>query len=179
MTELVPIETARLVLRPLCEEDAEDAVALARNEELAQMAGRPPATSSDAGVAHFRESLERQARGELFVWTLRRRDDRIFVGALSLRSVDRAPHALSLGCEMLPSFWGHGYMAEAVRAVVAHAFSAMGKHRIEAMTSPDNGPSQRVLERVGFVKEGILRGAHARDGQFSDNVVYSRLATDE
>jgi [ribosomal protein S5]-alanine N-acetyltransferase len=175
----VALETTRLVLRPMADSDADDYVTLHCNEAVARKAGRATIRSPEESRERFRNNLERQASGECFVWTLRRRDDDTFVGAISLRSLDRAPHARSLGYEMLPDFWGQGYMAEAVRALVAHAFSAMAFHRIEATTSPQNVPSQRVLERAGFTREGVLRDAHRDgDGRYSDNIVYSRLATD-
>ncbi len=179
MTTHLALETTRLVLEPMDEDDADDYVALHCNETVARMAGRPVVQSPEASRERFAKNLERQACGECFVWTVRRRDDSTYVGAVSLRTLDRAPHARSLGYEMLPGFWGHGYMTEAVRALVAHALSAMGFHRIEATTSPQNVASQRVLERAGFTREGVLRDAHRdADGRYSDNIVYARLATD-
>jgi RimJ/RimL family protein N-acetyltransferase len=66
-----------------------------------------------------------------------------------------------------------------VRLVARWAFDALGVQRLELTTAPDNVASQRVAERVGFTREGVLRGlvATENDGR-RDNVMFSLLADD-
>lgn len=73
---------------------------------------------------------------------------------------------------------GRGYMQDAVRSLVAHAFGAMRLHRIEAACIPGNVPSIRVLEKAGFEREGLLRSYLRINGVWQDHYIYARIAGD-
>ena len=73
---------------------------------------------------------------------------------------------------------GQGYMQDAVRALVSHAFGAMRLHRIEAACIPGNTRSIRVLEKVGFTREGLLRSYLRINGIWQDHFIYGLVADD-
>ena len=64
---------------------------------------------------------------------------------------------LALGCILIPRFQGRGYTQEAVGAVLAHCFTTLNTHRIEAEIEPENVRSVRLAQRLGFQREGLLR----------------------
>ena len=67
---------------------------------------------------------------------------------------------------------GRGYGTEAVRLLTGHLFRELGAERVQASTDVANGAMRRVLERLGFVEEGVMRGfMPAEDGR-SDYVLY-------
>lgn len=66
-------------------------------------------------------------------------------------------------------------MARAVARVVAHAFDALGMHRVMANYVPDNARSARLLERLGFEKEGIAKKYLFIAGEWRDHVLTSRV----
>jgi RimJ/RimL family protein N-acetyltransferase len=70
---------------------------------------------------------------------------------------------------------GEGYATEAVRMLVEYLFAGYPVERVAAFTDHENRASQRVMERVGFRREGILRRAMFRDGQWRDVAVYGIL----
>ena len=73
-------------------------------------------------------------------------------------TVQRAPGRGSIGKPRLldrTAVRGQGHMSEAVRALIPYAFDVLRLHRLEAATQPSNAASMRVLERNGFVKEGL------------------------
>ena len=72
----------------------------------------------------------------------------------------------------------NGHMTGAVRALVPFAFGALRLHRIEAACLPHNGASMRLLERVGFQREGLARGLVCIAGRWQDHIVFARLADD-
>lgn len=74
---------------------------------------------------------------------------------------------------------GKGYMQDAVRTLVAHAFGTMRLHRIEAACIPGNARSIRVLEKAGFTREGLLRSYLRINGSWQDHYIYARIADDE
>src|SRR5690606_38652938 len=87
----------------------------------------------------------------------------------------RAHRRAEVGFMLAPAHWGKGYAAEAVRAVLRFAFEAMDLHRVEADVDPDNGASLRLLERLGFRREGYLRERWWPYGAPADSVVLGLL----
>jgi [ribosomal protein S5]-alanine N-acetyltransferase len=83
-----------------------------------------------------------------------------------------------IGYWLAEPLWGKGLMPEAIEAVVTFAFDQLGLHRIYATTHVDNRASQRVLEKVGFKKEGVLRMHGRLQGKWADSVMYGLLNTD-
>jgi RimJ/RimL family protein N-acetyltransferase len=75
----------------------------------------------------------------------------------------------------LPNERGKGYCSEAVKIMVDYLFLSKDTGRIQAQTDPRNIASQKVLEKVGFKKEGILRRSFFTRGEWRDAYVYSIL----
>jgi ribosomal-protein-alanine N-acetyltransferase len=73
---------------------------------------------------------------------------------------------------------GRGMASLAVALVCDHAFTQVGLHRLQADIRPENGPSQRLVERLGFRREGLLRRYLDIDGDWRDHYSYSLLAED-
>lgn len=70
-------------------------------------------------------------------------------------------------------YWGQGIMSETVRAASEYALSHFGLARLEAPVFAWNPASMRVLEKAGFVREGVLRNSVLKDGQLIDQVLYA------
>lgn len=70
-------------------------------------------------------------------------------------------------------YWGRGIMTAAARAASQHALDALGLVRLEAPVFEWNPASMRVLEKCGFVREGVLRRAAFKDGQLIDVALYA------
>jgi ribosomal-protein-alanine N-acetyltransferase len=73
---------------------------------------------------------------------------------------------------------GRGMASLAVALVCDHAFGPVGLHRLQADIRPENGPSQRLVERLGFSREGLLRRYLDIDGDWRDHLTYALLAED-
>ena len=97
-------------------------------------------------------------------------------GVVGFHGVDWSNRSTSLGYWLAEDHQGRGTMTEAVRAMTAHAFETWRLNRVEIRVAVGNARSARVPERLGFVKEGILRRAERHGDSFKDNVVYSMLA---
>ena len=143
---------------------------------------RPPDHSS---VEHWEERLASDLRdfeeGRSLRLFLRLRDDasRRVIGSCGLSHIVRgAFHACFLGYSIDADREGTGLMSEAVGAVVAHGFRELGLHRIQANCVPENERSRRLLERLGFVTEGLARDYLQIDGAWRDHVLTSITTPD-
>ena len=131
-----------------------------------------------------REALARgpfrsERNGELIVERLR--DDKP-VGSVSWHRVSYGPNpgsaAWNMGISLVPDARGEGLGSEAQRLVADYLLATTELFRVEASTDVENIAEQRALERAGFVREGLLRGAQERHGHRHDLVNYARLRTD-
>ena len=106
-------------------------------------------------------------------------DDGQLVGEISwVRMMNGPPpqgYCWNIGIWILPDHRGKGHGSEAQRLGAAYLFEHSYLERVEAGTEADNVGEQRALERAGFTREGVLRRACFRGGEWRDMVVYSKL----
>jgi RimJ/RimL family protein N-acetyltransferase len=101
------------------------------------------------------------------------------LGVVSLRVAERDPGLAAVGYWLLAEARGRGAATIAVRLIARWAFEALGVRRLELTTAPNNLASQRVAERVGFIREGVLRELVAtKTNRRRDNVMFSLLPAD-
>lgn len=89
--------------------------------------------------------------------------------------VDVHRFTAEMGYWLAEPFWGKGIMTEAVKFISEWAFHEFSLHRIFATPYATNAASARVLEKAGFMKEGILRSGAFKDGKVVDMFMYSRI----
>lgn len=108
-----------------------------------------------------------------------RRDDQVLLGAITLDNIRRGPvQAGTLGYWIGQPHARHGYMREAIQAVVHHAFNALDISRVEAACLPENTPSRGVLEKTGFKYEGVAQSYLQIAGRWRNHVLYAALRHD-
>ncbi|TCT01588.1 GNAT family N-acetyltransferase [Aquabacter spiritensis] len=139
--------------------------------------------SDDLTRGAFRRRLRRYARDmlrdEAYPLFLFRADDDRLLGGLTLSNVRRGIcQAASLGYWMGEPHAGRGYMTAAVSALLPVAFEALGLHRIEAACMTNNLASIRLLEGVGFTREGFARQYLCINGAWEDHLLFARLRGD-
>ena len=101
------------------------------------------------------------------------------LGLISLRMADRDPGLAAIGYWLRPEARGRGAATVAVQLVARWAFNELGVQRLELTTAPENVASQRVAERAGFTREGVLRGLVAtKNNGRRDSVMFSLLPAD-
>jgi len=108
--------------------------------------------------------------------------DGTLVGSVSWFTVQHGPsaacRALNIGISLFAEHRGRGYGTAAQRQLADYVFSSQLIERVEAATDVDNIAEQRALEAAGFSREGVLRHAQFRVGEWRDLVLYSRLRGD-
>lgn len=120
-----------------------------------------------------------EAQGTAMPLFLIRREDRALLGAVTLDNIRRGPaQAGTLGYWVGAPFARQGFMREAIRAVVHHAFTDLDLSRVEAACLPENAASRGVLERTGFKYEGVAQSYLQINGRWRNHVLYANLRGD-
>ena len=91
---------------------------------------------------------------------------------------NRESQVYNLGITLSPDHRGKGYGTEAQRLFAAYLFSSYAIMRVQASTDVENIAEQRALEKAGFIREGVMRKAQWRAGEWHDLVMYSKLRGD-
>ncbi len=104
-------------------------------------------------------------------------EDGTIVGGFTLHHFDPMRDAVEVGYWLFPHGRGRGIATRTVAAMVDHAF-ANGIRRVEAHVRLTNRASERVLERLGFAREGVRRRYLRYEGGYADATIFSRLVDD-
>jgi len=112
---------------------------------------------------------------DLYVWVIADRESDRLIGNVALFALNREQKHAEIGYSLMPDFQGRGLAQEAVRMALAFAFDALGMERIEADIDPRNAPSCRLVERLGFQREGYLRERWRVNGEICDAAFYGLL----
>ncbi|QNS04577.1 GNAT family N-acetyltransferase [Streptomyces xanthii] len=176
MTLTTPeLHTARLRLRPFTEADATALFALHSNAHVLRYWDSPPWTDparAERFVAVCRR-IEEEGSGARVA--IERAADGAFVGWCGLVEWNPDFRSASLGYCLGEEMWGQGYATEAAHALLRWAFDTLDLNRVQAETDTRNVASARVLEKVGFVREGTLREDCVVNGVVSDSWVFGLL----
>ncbi|MCY0150540.1 GNAT family N-acetyltransferase [Hoeflea sp. G2-23] len=107
------------------------------------------------------------------------KSNRRIIGGATLGSIRRgAAETCTLGYWMGEQYAGKGLMHDALTGLLPHVFNTMRLHRVEAACIPDNTRSQRLLEKIGFRREGYLNGYLKINGVWRDHLLYALIAED-
>ena len=98
------------------------------------------------------------------------------VGTIGFNSLEWEARRAEIGYWVAPDHHGNGYGSAAAERLVTYGFDQLGLHRIEARVFEFNEASQRLLESVGFTREGVHRDGEFIDGEFQDVYWYGLLA---
>jgi ribosomal-protein-alanine N-acetyltransferase len=167
--------TPRLLLRLMVLEDVQAMHAFKSDPTATRLFGEDPHSDLEQTRNWVLEGLEGSKSGRSVVWAITLRSNGQVIGECCLWNIDNASKRAELGYELLRAHWGQGLMNEALTAVLDHGFVEMGLNRIEASPLSFNLPSQRVLVRLGFKQEGMLRKRHLYDGEWHDEMWFGLL----
>lgn len=177
--ELFPaLFTERLVLRALDEADERAVFDMHASPEAMRWWSTRPWTDPAQARAYVARARAAFAERQSLRWAIALRDGTAVVGTATLFSIDAQCRRAEIGYMLSQAQWGRGYMTEALTAVLDWGFDVFGLHRVEADVDPRNEPSLRLLERLGFVREGLLRERWIVNGEVCDTAFLGLLRGD-
>ena len=180
MPTLHPIEllTPRLKLRWMTDADAPACYALFSDPEVTRYLGRAPWTAPSQAVQAIEKALADHASGSGLRLGIEVRASGRLIGDACLFHFVDASRRCEIGYSLARSHWGQGYAGEALEALLGHAFGSLDLNRVEADIDPLNTASGRLLERLGFRREGYMPERWIVNGEPADTVWYGLLRRD-
>ncbi len=168
--EAPTIETERLTLRVIAPGDEDAICAVTSDQEVSDNTSTLPfpyeRSDAEAFIERVRQGIE---SGTEFCFGVRLRETGTLIGTMGVVLTTEHERG-DIGYLFGREYWGQGYASEACAAVVAYAFGAFDIHKLTAAWYGDNPASGRVLEKCGFVREGMQREHYIRGGRRRDSV---------
>lgn len=177
-----PVELVgtRLRLVPLTLDHAAALARAGRDPEIWRLLLAGPRTTPERMAVQISDLLSLQRAGSDLPFTIVRADNGTPIGMTRFLAIDRPNHAVEVGGTWLDSaYWRTPFNTEAKRLMLGYAFDTERARRVQLKTDLRNVRSQRAIERIGAVREGILR-EHLQlpDGFVRSSVMYSILASE-
>ncbi len=169
------LRTERFRLRAVTEADADAAFAMHASPAVSRYLSEPPWTDPERARAWVAGGLAGFAERRFVRWIVTPHDDPVLIGSAVFFAIDRQCRRAEVGYVLAHEHWGRGVMVEALAAVLDWGFGDFGLHRVEADADPRNAGSCRLLERLGFTREGLLRERWIVAGEISDTAFYGLL----
>ena len=171
------IVTPRLHLVPVREENAQALWQVLQQPDLRDFQDLPDldATAFRRNIAQRPKELRPAAIGRfewMIYWTEIRANGSPPVGWVSLRISERATDTAEIGYSVVREHRGRGVATEAVAGLVVEGFERAALRRVRAYCVPENAPSRAVLERNGFLEDGVSKHGATVQGQAVDVVAY-------
>ena len=173
------LSTAHLMLRPFAPQDAASCLRnWAADEEIYRYLSAQPQTAEE--VREWLSSADdAYADPRTYYWAIEETRSGEVIGELFVDDFGTSSRWCELDWKVGTAFQGKGYATEAARAVLEYLIREVGFHRIEAKCCVENTASERVMQKLGMAKEGVLRERfYGKDGRWHDLVEYSLLAHD-
>lgn len=170
------IESDRTVLRPLDEGDLAALWEIFSDPEVTRYWSEPAWRETAKAEEYLAEIRSCFADRSLFQWGVARRDDDRVVGTTTVFRIDPENRRAEIGFALARSAWGAGLMTSTLGTLFDFTFDELALHRLEADVDPRNEPCLRLLERLGFRREGLLRERYHVAGEIQDSVMLGLLA---
>ena len=169
------LRTARLRLRPFDDADANALYALHSSAYVLRYWDAPP-WSERGRAEHFLAACRQMAdEGTGARLAVDRLSDGLFIGWCGLTRWNPDHRSASLGYVFAEAAWGQGCATEAAGALLEWAFDTLDLNRVQSETDTRNAASARVLQKLGFTREGTLREDCVVNGDVSDSWVFGLL----
>lgn len=172
------LNTQRLLLRQITQEDDQNLLEVLSDEDTCKYLTHNAVSDIGnikrmiAGMQRFFDEKQR------IRWGIARKTDNALIGHCGFFDIDKFNCCAEISYCLKSGSWGQGFMTEALDAMLKFGFEDYGFNRIVAKVMTGNAGSIKVLQKLGFVQEGILRESLYKNGQYQDLIVFSVLKSE-
>ena len=169
------LESERLCFRKLTITDAPEILLLRGNSETMKYIPRPLIREIDGALAHIKMINDKIDENIDINWAVTEKESDECIGIMGFYRTQPEHFRTELGYMITAEHWGKGYVTEAVTVLLDFAFNSLQFHSIEAVIDSRHTASERVLQKVGFIKEAHFKENFYYNNEFTDTVIYSLL----
>lgn len=181
MESIPRLETERLKLRAVFPNDAQAIFELFADPKVAQSYEFEPFTERQQSVDLITQFTNWFQSDTSIRWAITLPTSGQLIGTCCFDTFQTKYQSVNMGYNIRSDHWGQGFATEAIRAIVGLAFDkgiAGAVNRIQAITLPENRGSERVLKKIGFRHEGLMRQYRFWKGQFRDMNRFGLIQSD-
>ena len=172
------LSSPRLHLREVRDDDAAALFAIHSDARVMRYWSYPAWTELAQAEQKIAD-IQRQRREEdILIWAIADATSDLLIGSSAVFYLNLEQGRAEIGYSLHRDWQGRGLASEALRMILRHLFDGMGLRRIEADIDPRNLASCRLVERLGFVREGTLRERWQVNGECADSALYGLLRRD-
>ncbi|WP_404457252.1 GNAT family N-acetyltransferase [Oceanobacillus kapialis] len=172
------LETERLILRKVMKTDAASMLTYLSDKDVMEYYGLEPFKTEEEALSEVAWYDEIFTEGIGIRWGITLKGLDKVIGTCGFLNMVKQHSRTQIGYELDKQYWGKGIAREAMEAVLRYGFYEMKLHRIEALIEPPNTSSIKLVERNGFMREGLLRDYEFNGKTFDDLYMYSLLRRD-
>jgi ribosomal-protein-alanine N-acetyltransferase len=176
--EVPELRTERLILRKSDQSDAQDLMEFFSDPDVLKYYNLEPIKTIEEIKGLIKDTEQSFRDCKAIRWGIYWREADKLIGTCGFHNIDEESSKLEVGFELSQSFWGKGIMKEAVEQILQFAFEQIEVNRVEALVEPGNIASQKLLEKMYFTREGLLREYKFNKGRFRDLVISALLKSD-
>jgi ribosomal-protein-alanine N-acetyltransferase len=170
--------TRRLVVRLVEKSDLSALLEVNGDDEVFRYTPRSAWKSPADGKAWFSRIMKHRKSGATIQFVIVLKENSRPVGTMAVFHFDEDVGSAEIGYILGRDHWGQGLMTELLSAFVRYGFGTLGLKRLYAELDPRNAGSVKVLERVGFTREGLRRRDYFCKGEITDTALYAMLSRD-
>jgi len=174
-SQLPTLTGDRICLRWMTDKDIPALFRVFSEGRVTRYWSSPPLESMEGASSLLTEIHQYFESGSLYQWGIASIENDSVIGTCTLAGIDRTHLRCEIGFALHPDHWGRGLAEEAVTLAVGWAIRELGMNRIEADIDPRNDASIRLVEKLGFRREGLLRERYHVNGEVQDSVIYGLL----
>ncbi len=172
------LETPRLVLRQLGQDDAPVILRLRGEKEMLKYIEMYRIKSLDEASEMIETHRKKFTEGKGLIWGIQFKGESSLIGYLGYHTIILEHFRAEVCYLLLPEFWNSGIIKEAMNSITSFAFMEMNLHRLEAVIMKGNNSSVQIALNAGYRKEAQLRQHIFYQGRFYDYMIYAMIRED-
>ncbi|MEQ9262275.1 MAG: GNAT family N-acetyltransferase [Owenweeksia sp.] len=169
------LETARLILQPIGDEHFTSVMSILGDREVRHGMRMDAHDTPEKQNAWWRRFEESRKRGEAVQWAAFLKENNTYASLLTVKEIDHNSHRGEVGYSVVKSLWGKGIASEGVKCVVDYMFNTVNIHSLIAQILPSNEVSQKIVSRLGFVKEAHFHDVHKYQEVYYDLLQFYKI----
>lgn len=169
------LETKRLKLIELTDKHIDSVFEILSLEEVTRYYGTAR-FSLQAEAARLIDMFQKNFHEKRGIrWGIKLKENQRIIGTIGLNGLQLKNKRAEIGYEVHPAYWRKGIASEAIEEVLRFSYDQLDLFRIGAVVYPENEASVRLLKKIGFMNEGLLRGYILQNNHNHDTYVLSLL----